>query len=312
MRDVDDLAQVDVPLYARVAYAYYLGGLTQGEIAKRMRTSRQRINRILAKCLSLGIVQIHIHGESSMFLEQESALANKYNLRAVRLVEQTQDEQEFFASIGRAAARFMIETLQGGDVVGFSRGRTLSAMLEHLEHLELDNLTVTQLMGGWNHQAGGIGGDNIVMRFSEIIPSRVNMLYAPVLLESEELRRGIMREPYFIRSYEILKSCTVAMLGIAAIKNLSFPQINQIRPYVPREAVGEICTRIFDKNGEILKTIIDDRTLAIEPEDLCKIPLRVGVAGMTYKTDAILGALRGRLINALITDTAVAAKLLEA
>jgi deoxyribonucleoside regulator len=64
MRDAEDLTHVDVPLYARVAYAYYLGGLTQGEIAKRMRTSRQRINRILAKCLSLGIVEIHIHGES--------------------------------------------------------------------------------------------------------------------------------------------------------------------------------------------------------------------------------------------------------
>lgn len=312
MRDAEDLTHVDVPLYARVAYAYYLGGLTQGEIAKRMRTSRQRINRILAKCLSLGIVEIHIHGESSMFLEQETLLANKYNLRSVRLVEETQDEQEFFVSIGRAAARFMTETLQSGDVIGFSRGRTLSAMLEHLERLELDNLTATQLMGGWNHQAGGIGGDNIVMRFSEIIPSKVNMLYAPVLVNDEELRRGIMREPYFLRSYEVLQSCTVAMLGIAEIKNLSFPQIKQIRPYVPPEAVGEICTRLFDKDGKILKTKIDDRTLAIAPEDLCKIPLRVGVAGMTYKTEAILGALRGQLINALITDTAVAAKLLEA
>jgi len=40
----------------------------------------------------------------------------------------------------------MTETLQSGDVIGFSRGRTLSAMLEHLERLELDNLTATQLM----------------------------------------------------------------------------------------------------------------------------------------------------------------------
>jgi deoxyribonucleoside regulator len=150
------------------------------------------------------------------------------------------------------------------------------------------------------------------MRFSEIIPSKVNMLYAPVLVNDEELRRGIMREPYFLRSYEVIQSCTVAMLGIAEIKNLSFPQIKQIRPYVPPEAVGEICTRLFDKDGKILKTKIDDRTLAIAPEDLCKIPLRVGVAGMTYKTEAILGALRGQLINALITDTAIAAKLLEA
>ena len=71
-------------------------------------------------------------------------------------------------------------------------------------------------MGSWNHQTAALGGQyrNAFSEYS----LKVNMLYAPVLVNDEELRRGIMREPYFLRSYEVIQSCTVAMLGIAEIK----------------------------------------------------------------------------------------------
>ena len=46
--------------YIKVAYYYYKLGMTQDDIAKKMSMSRQRVNRILKKCLETGIVKISI------------------------------------------------------------------------------------------------------------------------------------------------------------------------------------------------------------------------------------------------------------
>ena len=40
--------------YVKVAYYYYKVGMTQDEIAKKMVMSRQRVNRIIKRCLENG------------------------------------------------------------------------------------------------------------------------------------------------------------------------------------------------------------------------------------------------------------------
>ena len=50
----------------KVSYYYYKKGLTQGEIAKKMNMSRQRVNRILKKALEDNIVQIKINDRTSI------------------------------------------------------------------------------------------------------------------------------------------------------------------------------------------------------------------------------------------------------
>lgn len=312
MEDAGILDQDEQALYARIAHYYYKSGLTQEEIAKRLRMSRQRVNRILGKCVSLGIVEIHIHGDVSGYLELETALEKKYGLRAVRVVEQTLDEEESYAALGQCAGRFLAEVIQDNDVIGFSRGRTLSALVDRIPRIECSNLVATQLMGGWNNRFNSINGDSIVLRFSERIPAEVNMLYSPVLVVDESVREGILREPYYRKSYAVLKSCTIAVLGITDIDHAKFPQLERTKWTVPPNAAGETCARLYDVDGKPIKTDLERRIMALELEDLLRIPLRIGVAGMPRKTKAILGALRGGYINALVTDSGVAAALLDA
>ncbi|MEL7608026.1 MAG: sugar-binding domain-containing protein [Bacillota bacterium] len=311
MDDAGILDQEELALYTRIAHYYYMGSLTQEEIAKRLRMSRQRVNRILGKCLSLGIVEIHIHGDASGHLALEAALEKKFGLRAVRVAEQTPDEEESYAALGQCAGRFLAEVIRDGDIIGFSRGRTLSALVDRLPRVECSNLMATQLMGGWNNRYNSINGDSIVLRFSERIPAEVNMLYSPVLVVDESVREGILREPYYRKSYAVLKSCTIAVLGITDIDHARFPQMER-EWTVPPNAAGETCARLYDVDGKPVKTDLDRRIMALELEDLLRIPLRIGVAGMPRKTKAILGALRGGYINALVTDSGVAAALLDA
>jgi DNA-binding transcriptional regulator LsrR (DeoR family) len=64
-------------------------------------------------------------------------------------------------------------------------------------------------------------------------------------------------------------------------------------------------------NGKPVKTSLDDRVIGMPLEQLPELKRSVGIAGGKRKLDAILGALRGQLINVLITDRRTAERLLK-
>jgi len=68
---------------------------------------------------------------------------------------------------------------------------------------------------------------------------------------------------------------------------------------------------MFDADGRHLALDFSDRLVAIRREALLKIPVRLGVAGGEGKVRAILGSLRAGFVNALVTDSLTARRVLE-
>ena len=77
-------------------------------------------------------------------------------------------------------------------------------------------------------------------------------------------------------------------------------------------AVGDVMLRFFDENGngEPFKEF-NDRVMAISEENLAHIDTRIAIAVGEEKAKAILGALRGKRINVLITDISCVNKMLS-
>ncbi len=300
--------------YIRVAYYYYKAKLTQEEIARKMNMSRQRVNRILGRCEGEGIVRIEIVGYDSLFLDLETALESRFGLDEVRIVGYDAPG-DIYAELGTAASRYLAGIIKDGDVIGFSRGRATAALVDSMTAVNREGITATQLVGGWNGKGNNIDVDDIVSRFARKLKAEVNKLYAPVIVKSPAIRRSIMEEPYFRSAYDSMKSCTIAAVGIGNIENQGFPAggtaVQDQRRLIPEEAVGEICARFYDINGKRVVTSLDNRIIAIEPEDFLRIPVRIGVAGAPGKLDAITGALKGKYVNVLITDQETARALLE-
>ena len=67
--------------------------------------------------------------------------------------------------------------------------------------------------------------------------------------------------------------------------------------------------RFFDADGQPVPSDLDDRTIGITLEELRAVPRVVGIAGGAEKVDAIRAALRGRLVDVLITDAGTAEAL---
>ena len=294
-------------LYTRVAFYYYKCGLTQEEIAQILQMSRQRVSRILNECLDIGIVEIRIHGDESNYLELENKIAKTYGLEAVRVVGGVTPEN-VYSELGLHAGQYLAEVVRDGSVIGFSRGQALSATVSQTPALNLKNLVAVQLMGGWNNPQSGAREDDIVHRFGERTSANTIMLHAPVLLKDKGLKRTIIQEPFFLEAYKIIQSCDIAVLGVgrAGVSSGSYfgEEIS-----LPKNAIGEVCTHLFDIHGNSVKSGLEDRIISVELEDLMKIPLRIGIAGTASKLTAILGAVRGKYINALITDAETAAFL---
>ena len=77
-------------------------------------------------------------------------------------------------------------------------------------------------------------------------------------------------------------------------------------------AVGDIALRYFDAEGRGVESEINDRIIGITLEQLKRGPKVVAVSGGPHKVPAIGAALRGGLIDVLVTDSVTAEKLLEA
>lgn len=292
--------------YIKVAYYYYKLGMTQDDIAKKMSMSRQRVNRMLKKCLETGIVKISIQQCENHDVELEVRLEALSRLNEVIIVGST--EGEVNESLGAAASAYLDRVLKDDDIIGFSRGRALSSLVNNLRPIDRKNLTVTQLVGGLNAEEAHINSDYIVRHSSEVLNARPCFMYAPIILGSKELRDSLMKESFFSRVYDIMKACTVALVGIGDMSSKSaFVQKKYMLPseldaLQSKNAVGEICTHYFDINGRLIENGMSDRVLAIDYESYKKIPIRIGVGSGPEKISAIAGAIRGSLINVLITD----------
>lgn len=311
----ENLTEERIKEYTRVAYYYYKAGFTQDQIAKKMQMSRQRVNRVLGECIEIGIVQITIADLNKSYLELEAKLEEKYQLKAVRIVENV-IEEKIHEELGIMAGKYLKSIINKGDVIGFSRGRATAALVNHMPQIQKADFTVTQLIGSENKEIDHTGVNDIVYRFSEKLQAKPSMLYAPVIVQNEELKNSIVKDPFFLNAYEIIKSCNIAIVGIGTASSqgphmAELYNSSQENDYAwLKDAAGEICTHFFNNKGDIIIPPFRNRIIAIELEDYLKIPVRIGVAGLTSKAEAIRAAIIGNYINVLITDLETAKLLI--
>ena len=75
--------------------------------------------------------------------------------------------------------------------------------------------------------------------------------------------------------------------------------------------MGDICSHVIDFDGNICDSELDARTLAIPLDVIKKKKYRIGVAQGFSKADSLCGALRGGIINVLVTNEETAERMLN-
>jgi DNA-binding transcriptional regulator LsrR (DeoR family) len=154
------------------------------------------------------------------------------------------------------------------------------------------------------------------MRLANAVRAPHFPMPVPVMANSPEERQVLLDQRPVRKVIELARRADVVFLGIGHLQEgatlfedgfVTEAELDELRR---AGAVGEIVGWSYDADGHFIDGLTNDRVVSIPPER--DAPARViGVAMGERKCAAILGAMRGRLINGLITDERTAEALLE-
>ena len=71
---------------ARAGWLYYVGGMTQDQIATELGVSRQRAQRLVSRAMAEGLIQVRLSHRIATCLTLEAALTDRYGLTRCRVV----------------------------------------------------------------------------------------------------------------------------------------------------------------------------------------------------------------------------------
>lgn len=277
-----------------------------------MSTSRQRVSRLLQRALQEGIVEIKVHGYKDSNVELESQLERKFGLREVRVVHHGKS-----ASLRASVIQYLDLIVGDGTNIGVTFGETLSQICASGTARTQSNVNVVQLLGGLNSNNVAFKPDEIANRFAMFFGGKAYSLYIPAIVDNLHLKELLYEEAQFQPLFQLYKEIDIAILAIGALHENSilirdgYLSRADYDLLVSKGAVGDICFRFFDIDGQIVDEKLDNRVTGILTEDLKRIPLRMGVAYGAYKVRSIIAAIRGGYINVLVTDVPTARLLLE-
>lgn len=178
--------------------------------------------------------------------------------------------------------------------------------------------SVIQVIGGVGEAQAQVQATHLTEQLAEMTGAKPVFLPAPGFVSSPGLRQAILEEPYVKQASEAWRDLSILLAGIGSLE--PSPLLRQSGNAIPQEdqadllrlnAIGDVCLRFFDENGQAVDSKIDDRIVGIPTDLLRSVPRRIGVAGGVRKHSAIRAALRGEWVNVLVTDTGTAEALLN-
>lgn len=303
---------------AEVASLYYDQGLHQAEIAERLGESRSNVSRLLTEARRRGIVEIRIHRPLPLDRGLGRGLQQRFGLRdALVLAGNGADAGGTLRRVGELAARFLERSLDEIDVLAISWGTALREVVHGLGAPRGRPIEVVQMIGGVGSGASDADGTELARRFADALGGTCEYLHAPLLADDEETVSLVMRDSSVRRVLEKAAKADAALVGIGALEpsvsslvRAGYVDEAMVRRLRQAGAVGDVCGRHFDAEGRPCDVELNRRVVGLPLDALHRIPLVIGVASGRLKADAILGALRGRHVDVLVTDAATAADVL--
>ncbi|MFZ7101771.1 MAG: sugar-binding transcriptional regulator [Peptococcaceae bacterium] len=306
----------DKRILVKIAYYYYRLGMTQGEIAQKLSISRQKVNRLVKALIEEGIVEIKINGYENYHIDLERKLEKEFGLQEALIVPGVQGESTL-EKLGMAGAGYLSKVVDDNCVLGVSWGNTLSAVAVNLASEPKRNVSVVQMVGGLNLKNISIKAEEITNIIARKFEGAPYLMYAPAVVRDTKVKEALKSDQSIKKIFNLIKKCKVALVGIGALSKdstlfkenyLSCADLRELRE---ANCVGDICSRYYDINGNLVSDHISSRVMSPEMADLQNIDLVIGVAAGEEKADAIFGALKGQYLDVLITDNVTGEEILK-
>jgi DNA-binding transcriptional regulator LsrR (DeoR family) len=306
-------------LLYRIAQSYYLDGLTQGQIAKRFGLSRPKVSRLLQKGRENGIINISLTAPPGGTADLERELEQKYGLEEAVVVPVSDANDRFSVvdGLGPAAAECLLRCISGDEIIATAWGTSILAMVDALPLRSLPEVTVVQMLGGLGPVDAVDHSAELTQRIALKLGAKLRMLPAPGIVATREIAAALRTDPQISRVLEVAAQADIALVGLGVptpdsllLRTGTILNSQDLALLREAEAVGDIALRYLDCNGSPLELEINERLIGLSIQQIMDIPRVIGIAGGVLKFDIIRAALRGKILDVLVTDVDTAQRLL--
>ena len=313
----EDLRQDEFELLARIAHRYYVDDLTQETIAREFALSRPKVQRLLDKARSSGVVDIQVQTPPWLNLELEGELRRTFRLDDAIVSPSRSDSQAQREAVARSAARYLVQRLRDGSVVTVSHGRDTGEVPRFFRTGRRLDCTFVSAMGGSPRVDAPTSPNEICRALAEGCGGKALSLFAPAYVESAEVRDRLLQQDAVAHTLATAARADLALVGIGGTDDgctmvrsgcLSTDEIARLRE---QGAVGDVIGNFVDVDGRPVASPHSDRLIALSIDDLRRIGTVVAVVSEVEKPLAILGTLRADVIDVLIVDAANARAVLD-
>ncbi|MCK0195838.1 sugar-binding transcriptional regulator [Ancylobacter sp. 6x-1] len=302
---------------ARAAWLYYVGGLTQDQIATEMGVSRQRAQRLVSRAVALGLIHVRLNHHLASSQELEAALRERFGLVRCRVVPGLGADRDPVRAIAPAAAAEMERVLREPKplVIALGTGRAMRGMVEALSAVEAPQHRLVSLIGNIAPD-GSASYFDVIMRLAEKVHAPHYPMPVPVISDTAEENATFQSLGPVRKVRELARTADVTFVGVgqmsddAPLLKDGFLKPAELHEVQEAGAVGEVAGRIFDGEGRYLELTINRRLGGMHAPPTSPDKPVIGIAAGTSKVVAMGAALRARIINGLVTDEPTARAIL--
>ncbi len=299
----------------RIAWMYYVEGLTQNEIADRLGIGRVTVVRNINEALKQREVKIWITGGIADCLDLEAGLKQAFGLTDAVVVPEPAQSTHIGKAIGFAAGMYVSEQLADDFCIGVGWGATLHESLQTLTKRDFRNLEVVSLLGGIV-QARRFNPAEFAWQFANTVGADCYLLAAPAVVDSAETKRALIERCGLEQVLRRVEKMDMALLSVGNMAPQStsfrfgfFAEMER-QLLIAAGAVGDMLFNFYDVNGKLVDHPINDRVMSMAINQLRNVPRRVLISGGNDKLEALLGGLILSRANVLITNEGTARALL--
>lgn len=312
----------ELRMIVQVSRMYFEKGMRQPQIADKLGLSQSMVSRLLARAKEEDIVRISVSVPEGVYTELEEELVKEYGLQDAIVVDCGSEDDEHWIQkeIGAMAAYSLESVIKQNEVIGISSwSSTLLALVDAMHPLQnKTGISVVQILGGVGSPSARTHANWLTSRFADLVNGTSVFLPAPGIVGSAAASKILMEDIYVQQAINLFDHITIALVGIGAVEPspllaesgniFSAEELEMLRK---NGAVGDVLLRFFDANGKPVETDLNNRVISMNLYQLSRVHRAIGIAGGSRKFEAIRGALRGRLLNVLITDRYTASRLIR-
>ncbi len=298
----------------RIAWLYYVEGMTQDEVANLVGMNRSRVLRILAAARQDGTVQIRVTTRMSRCVELERRLEDRWSLTRAIVVPEPQDPSQLRAIIGAEVGAYMSHAVTSNMTVGLGWGKTLTSGVPAIVPRAADGVKVLAMLGGLT-RVSEINPSEFAWRVADRLSAECYMLASPVYAPDKRTRESLVSHPGLAEVFTRAQTLDMAVVSVGDLTPHSvFSEYglltrDEIAALEAAGAVGDLLCHFIDADGNVIDHPVNERVVAINPLSLRGTRQIVLASGGWHKLTVIRAALKLLRPTVLIVNELVAERL---